>query len=185
MDEAVNWLEQKRIDANAQLNASDSETAGRRPSQGSNINIQEREKSFKAKDGKNKTVTKWEAGHESPPLVNGEQNPQSFNTRKQTEPAVSKKMISLQQNAQNYLTANDIEVVIEDTKREQTTSKISSHHREKTNPSAANRSNLGLIGEEDIETEMRDSSKQQLGQRKNSRIEVFRKTPNKNLTVDH
>ena len=79
--------------------------------------------------------------------------------RKQTEPAVSKKMISLQQNAQNYLTANDIEVVIEDTKREHTTSKISSHQREKTNPSAANKSNLGLIGEEDIETELRDSSK--------------------------
>ena len=185
MDEAVNWLEQKRIDANAQLNASDSETPGRRPSQGSSINVQDREKSLKAKDGKHKTTTNLEAGHETPPLVNGDQNQQAFNTRKQTEPAVSKKMISLQQNAQNYLTANDIDVVIEDTKREQTTSKISSHQREKTNISAANRSNLGLIGEEDIETEMRESSKQELGQRKNSRIEVFRKTPNKNLTIDH
>ena len=73
---------------------------------------------------------------------------------------MSKKMISLQKDANQYLTAHDIDAVDEDIKRENTASNVSGHHRRDTgNPSDTRvaRSNLGLIGEEDNETEFRDS----------------------------
>ena len=97
MDEAVEWLEQKRIDVNAQLAASQASdyddirvsSKQRTSSKTSNkqiINIQDREQALKSKDGHRKTATDWDNGNASPPMGSSGPNSENFRERKQSEP---------------------------------------------------------------------------------------------------